>query len=155
MSRSSHIIAFDPGKATGFTTYSPEFDSFASSELKDRHQFCEWMRANLNKNHFDVVVAEKFTISRRTITTKIDYSALNILGWVEHECYDRNISFIFQTPAQIKSTNTIATDENLKKIGWYTPTKGGHANDAARHMLVYLSTRSIGQPILKRITDAR
>lgn len=150
------IITFDPGKATGIAVYNPHTKQFTAFEIDDRHDFCLEMALKLCAYGLQdlTVVAEKFTISKRTITTKVDYSALYIIGWVEHECYERHIPFKFQTPAQIKSDHTIATDANLKAVGWWTPTKGGHANDAARHMLVYVATRAIGQPILKRITDA-
>jgi len=46
------------------------------------------------------------------------------------------VQFVRQTPAQAKS---FATDDKLRKLGWFSPTPGGHANDATRHLLVYLA----------------
>ena len=33
---------------------------------------------------------------------------------------------------------SFATDAKLKALDWYERTKDGHANDAARHLVVYL-----------------
>jgi len=43
------------------------------------------------------------------------------------------ISMTLQSPSSAKA---FATNDKLRNVGWYVPGKG-HANDAARHLLVY------------------
>ena len=50
---------------------------------------------------------------------------------------------------------TFATDDKLRRLGWYKPGKG-HANDAARHLLLWFAKHRTpeGDAILRRLTDA-
>ena len=60
------------------------------------------------------------------------------------------LRFVRQTPAQAKS---FGTDDKLRRLGWYTPTPGGHANDAARHLLAFAVGVEHYTPLLGALTD--
>ena len=55
----------------------------------------------------------------------------------EYEC-----GFTLQAPSDAKA---FASNNKLKLMGWYNTGKG-HANDAARHMLVYTVQNKIIDP---------
>jgi hypothetical protein len=105
------IIAVDPGKTTGWARLN-SYDSFDSGE-QPLHSTIYFIHETLKK-------------SRQTWSTE-GIGALRYLTKV----FDAE--FVLQTPAAAKS---FSTNDKLKKIGWYKPGKG-HANDAARHLLLY------------------
>lgn len=75
-----------------------------------------------------LLVVENF-IPRPGVTWQPD--ALHIAGYARGRA--PQIGWRFQTqPTSIKK---FATNDKLKRLGWYTPTKGGHVNDALRHLL--------------------
>jgi len=59
-------------------------------------------------------------------TTSIIGVIRYMTGIAGGECYG-------QSPAEAKS---FATNDKLRTAGFWTPTTGGHSNDAARHLLV-------------------
>lgn len=121
-----NYIAIDPGVGTGLATLIQ--GTFRSWELFDLSEVA-WAVNDVKRRRPNVVIiTEKFIISKRTITTKVYYESLYFNGWLSIEYPGR----IEQTAAQGKS---FSTDDKLKHLGWYTPTKDGHANDAARHLL--------------------
>ena len=77
------------------------------------------------------VVVESFVPRPGTRTWQPD--ALEVIGAVRWTCLKYHHEFELQTPAQAKA---FSTNEKLKRIGWYSPTKDGHANDAVRHLLL-------------------
>jgi len=145
--------AIDPGGTTGWAVWDSEHDGFVSGETKGRFEF----RAQFDNftdsytNTEITFIIENFTISARTLKTALDYSALRIIGYVELECEARDYTLDWQMPGQIKSTTTVGTDINLKKIDWYLAGHGGHANDAARHLLVFVRNLAAAQHLMKRI----
>lgn len=127
------IIAIDPGKMSGLAAYHDE--QFRAYEMNPLDTI-EYVDSAWSQTGGDIeVVAESFVISERTIKTAPQRDALDILGWLTIESQRRGFEFTMQTPAQAKK---FATDDKLKALDWYERTKDGHANDAARHLLVYL-----------------
>ncbi len=131
------IVAIDPGKTTGwaeFDTDTPEIIRCGEiGELVNLRTFLlRWFTVS-SKDEVRVVI-EDFTISQRTIKTALDYTALRIIGWavIEGEFWD--VPPVLQLPMR----KTFASDDILKQVGWYRPSKGGHQNDALRHLLYYL-----------------
>jgi len=59
--------------------------------------------------------------------------ALEAIGVVRYLARRADCPFELQSPADAKR---FSTDQKLKKLGWYTPTEGGHVNDALRHLLL-------------------
>lgn len=135
------IISIDPGKVSGVAVWSPEDRAFTAFEY-DVLDTIEFVTAaykltrELARPFPGIeIVSEKFTISERTIKTALSLDALDINGWLTIQCQRWGVPYKQQTPAQAKS---FATDDKLKALDWYERTKDGHANDAARHLVVYL-----------------
>ena len=59
--------------------------------------------------------------------------ALEGIGALRYICAGHDIPFELQSPADAKR---FSTNDKLKRLGWYKPTRGGHANDALRHLLL-------------------
>lgn len=140
------VIAIDPGKVSGIALWHPmEVLSIKADELTPIEV------TNLVDDLWNntlgqiTVVAESFVISERTIKTAPQRDALDILGWLTLESQRRNFELVLQTPAQAKK---FSTDEKLKSLDWFERTKDGHANDAARHLLVYLMGTGARQVLL-------
>jgi hypothetical protein len=131
------IIAIDPGKISGIAVYdgSSQFRTY-EHDVQSTIRFVDNVWHQL---HGDIeVVTEKFTISERTLKTALSLDALDINGWLVIESQRRDFPLKIQTPAQAKS---FSTDDKLKALGWFNPSLDGHANDAARHLMVYLITQ--------------
>lgn len=145
------ILAVDPGKVTGVAAWQPS-EPMKLTTWEEHTRY----RAAAAVEHImpSELVCEQFVISERTIRTAQDVNALRIIGWLDIWCRQKAIPFDLQTAAQAKR---FATDDKLKALGWYTSTEGGHANDAARHMLVYLQRkhpavfREILLPVIKDV----
>lgn len=148
------ILAIDPGLVTGWACLVPETGQFVAQQTEGRHEFYRQFEAAIAGGTTLEVVAEKYTITARTAQLTAQYDALYILGMLDYLCEKVGISLTLQTPAQAKG---FATDTKLKAVEWYTPTKGGHANDAARHLLTYVASRKqllAGKPLLNKIVEA-
>ncbi len=129
------ILAIDPGKMSGVAIWHPDRPyAITSYELTPLNVVYLVLR-NLERYEDCTVVTEKFTISERTLKTALSLDALDINGWLTLESQRQGFELVVQTPAQAKK---FATDDKLKALGWFERTKDGHANDAARHCLVYL-----------------
>lgn len=133
-------LAVDPGKVCGIALWHP-MDTF---QLKTD----ELLPVEVAKLVHDLwnntmgqllVITERFQISERTIKTALSLEALDVNGWLEIEAQRKGFDLVYQSPAQAKR---FSTDEKLKALDWFERTKDGHANDAARHMLVYLMSNT-------------
>ena len=125
------IIAVDPGLLTGVAVLCDGVHH--SFEEPDFHD----LAAFVYSQQPDVIVCEAFVI--RQNTHKLDAGAFSEttdrIGAMRLLAELAEVPFHRQTPAQAKS---FATDEKLRRLGWFNPTPGGHANDATRHLLIYL-----------------
>jgi hypothetical protein len=81
----------------------------------------------------DLVVCENFTPRVGIRTWEPD--ALKTIGALEFVCHAANRPFELQMPADAKR---FVTNEKLAKLGWRAPSKGGHADDALRHLVLAL-----------------
>lgn len=151
------FLAIDPGKTTGMALWVPgDLPVPVSAEygvedaIKHTLAVLTCNERAAHRHYRPEVVIEDFVISERTIKSSRQTEPLDILGWVKIECRRRNIPLTLQSAAQAKS---FATAAKLKKLGWYHPTKGGHANDALRHLLVYLvnNRREYGNICLEQL----
>jgi len=148
---SPRIIAIDPGAVTGWAEFR-EGRPLRTLEIAGRHSVYEEFIWGTEESWYirgdTEVVCEDYIISARTVKVTPQKDPLYIIGWLEGECHRCNIPFTLQTPSQAKS---FATDDKLKYLGWYTPTKDGHANDASRHLLTYLVNKypKVGRDLLK------
>jgi hypothetical protein len=160
-------VAVDPGKVSGIAVLAehelpltelavPRAPATAELDHRETVTYLRRLigRANLRADEpisLDIVV-EKFTISDRTVKTKQDHTALDIIGWLRSEYTtaptDAMWDLYEQTPVQAKK---FSTDAKLHQLGWYRRTEGGHANDASRHLLRHLCSSYIhlARPLLE------
>ena len=134
----NYVLAIDPGKTTGYALYDRASDTFGSGELT-YDDTCELLLKTASQYGDDLlVVSEAFIITQQTAKNTQAPWSLELIGVARH--YSRlhtGRDLILQAPATAKR---FSSDERLKTMSWYKPGKG-HANDAARHLLLALATR--------------
>lgn len=86
------------------------------------------------------VVCESFHITARTARNTFapwSLESIGVLRFLTACTRDQPspVSFTLQTPSNAKRA---ATNQRLTEVGWYAPSEGGHAADAARHLYLYL-----------------
>jgi len=140
------ILAIDPGGTTGVAWLTMDSEDgkhvFGSSEVDGGFDgFVNGFHDQL-LNAFLVValVVEDFIINTGTVKKTQQTDPWAIIGYLRGWALRTNTMMALQTPATAKG---FGTDTKLKHLGWHRPSKGGHANDAARHLLVY--TRGLPQ----------
>lgn len=130
------IIALDPGKTTGIAIRTESGNlSFSEEEFHDACSIVEQFVAFNDNAH---VVTESFIITPNTAKNTQAPWSLELIGvfrFLTKKYLDKDI--VLQTPANAKR---FSSDSRLKKIGYWTPGKG-HANDAARHLLLFEAQR--------------
>lgn len=133
------ITAIDPGKTTGVAMWEEDGTGF--------YQYDNWLQvpSSMWVRHADILIVEKFTITPSTAKKSPQYDALYLIGALLYKYLDK---VRFQKPSEAKS---FSTDPKLKRVGFWTPGQG-HANDAARHLLLYLVKNRVIDP--KEVMDA-
>lgn len=129
-------VGLDAGVVSGVAVLEhgkmvPEFH-----ELGD-HETIGLMARLMQKGTPTVIFYEKFVISQRTLKTTIQYQTLNINGWVHYE--GARLKYITTKGYTAAQSKAFSTDDKLKKMEWWHPSKDGHGNDAARVLLLGLS----------------
>lgn len=119
------IVAIDPGRTCGYARLDE--NGFSSREFADPFQAVDFVRCWPP----DLVACESFT-PRAGIRTW-EPEALYVIGALKFACSLTGAAFELQSPAQAKR---FGTNEKLAALGWRRPTAGGHADDAARHLLL-------------------
>lgn len=134
-----YMIGIDPGKTTGWARYvdlTPGGDHDTSnfdSGQEELLSILNWVYSILLLGARPRLVCEDFIITPETAKKSRQTEPLDGIGALKWMASYFDTDLKMQTPASAKK---FATDDKLKHIGWYYPTKGGHANDAARHLLV-------------------
>lgn len=125
------IYAFDPGKMTGWARLSPGGE-FQSGQL-EWYDSLYFVHETLKSGGRPDIVCEDFIITSETVKkSRQSYSSEGI-GVLRFLTKSYGCRFEIQTPAAAKS---FSSNDKLKRIGWYVPGQD-HANDAARHLLLY------------------
>jgi hypothetical protein len=139
------IIACDPGKVTGIATY---WSGSVSSMQEPTWYAIDRIWAMLGAPSMPVstIVCEAYVVTAATLRKTRQYDALESIGALRWMANKHHIEFVLQTPADAKR---FADDAKLKAAGWYFPTPGGHANDAARHLMLYLARNDV--ELFKRV----
>lgn len=127
----NHIIAFDPGKTTGWARLTGA-DSFASGEV-DLETTLHFVFENLKSGSKPVIICEDFIFTAETAKKSRQTWSTEGIGVLRFLAREFGCEFVLQSPASAKS---FGTNDKLKIMGWYTAGKQ-HANDAARHLMVY------------------
>lgn len=133
-----HVLAVDPGKMTGVAYLDRETNDFKSYELDfdATCAFAEKMSVALGTDL--LIVSESFIITVQTAkNTQAPWSLelIGVLRFLSRRFTEQDI--VLQSPSTAKR---FSSDERLKQMGWHVPGKG-HANDAARHLLLVCATR--------------
>jgi hypothetical protein len=138
------LLAVDPGSTTGIARYTSaegqeDFTSYQLAAMPALDSVHMLLREEPLRP--DIVVCERFIVSAATLkkTQAGMYDALDSIGAVRYLCWYYAVPFELQAPAERK----FATNARLKQLGWRNPTEGGHADDAARHLLVAAIRREL------------
>ncbi|MGH2669320.1 MAG: hypothetical protein ACRDH5_09440, partial [bacterium] len=90
----------------------------------------------LDSQKVTAVVCESYVITRETLRkTRGENWSLEEIGALRWLCRQHDVLFQLQSPSEGKS---FGTDAKLEAVRWRYPTRGGHQDDAARHLLTYL-----------------
>lgn len=134
------IIVLDPGKTTGLVTFDTVTAEFTAHEL-NFDDTCNVLKTLLDTaiEGADVhVISESFIITQQTAKNTQAPWSLELIGvarYLSRQYTGRDL--VLQQPAAAKR---FSSDARVKAMGWWTPAKG-HANDAARHLLLFTATR--------------
>lgn len=143
------IAAIDPGGGTGIALWNDGV--FSSYEIEGRPPAVFAIK-ELVPQSIQIVI-ERFTIGQATVRKSQQQDALRLIGWTEGLCLVYDVPF-YESP---QSALKWGPPDALKTLGWHRPTKNGHANSAAMHLLHWLATTprgraSGGDTLLKRLT---
>lgn len=141
-----HIIAVDPGKATGMSYFvweSPDVEPVMvwSGEYQQEEYAAPIREAFLQCQALGVtleVVCERFTINAQTVKNSQAPYSLEQIGILKQIMMDNGRSpddIYFQSPADAKA---MFTNEKLKKLEYWHRGGEGHALDSIRHGLLRL-----------------
>lgn len=131
------MLAIDPGKVTGYALWDNEY--FDEGEQADTFL---WFAAKLIEppGHVDYVVCERYIISGQTGKLSQAPWSLECIGALRFMAARGHAQFHLQNASDAKR---FATDERLEHIGWPRPSGAGHARDAQRHLLLFLTNNHI------------
>lgn len=135
-----NVMGIDPGVTTGLAIINQrgDFNSVelswydAAVEIEGTAQACRMTQRPL------VIAGERFDLSQRTIRAnpgdvRSSIGINEIARYMAMRC-----GFNFEERVR-DSTKSFATDDLLKKLGWYRVGGGGHHNDASRVLALQLS----------------
>lgn len=147
------VIVLDPGKTTGVV----DWDNSASSGLTvDAYELnfegvCRFLINAVVNSPDTIIVCESFIIGPQTAKNTQAPWSLEVIGvarMVSMLYLGRDIKL--QQPAAAKR---FSSDQRLKKMKMWTPGKG-HANDASRHLLLFLATHGLlPQEVLHELAE--
>jgi len=133
-------LAIDPGDMTGVATMTNGDFHSTQAPLND---VLDWVYDTLLIGTRPVIFCEDFIITPETAKKSRQTSPTDGIGALKWMAHMFDVTLTLQTPAAAKK---FADDKKLKALGWYRPTKGGHANDAARHLMLGLVKNKIIDP---------
>ena len=120
-------VSLDPGKTTGVCIW--EDSHFVTNQITAKAAgFGEWLD---QLQRMDVLIYESFQYRR---LPNVELTAVELIGVVKYWAYSKDVHVMAQPP----SSKTLWDDKKLRRVELYKPN-APHANDAARHMLYYIS----------------
>jgi hypothetical protein len=144
----THILAIDPGLCSGWAILHPL--GFLSGEI-DGGYIPLVDETNEKLDMFDLVVVEEYVVDSGTSKKTRSYEAFYAIGTLQWLCHVNNIPFVI-SPRTAKSFDK--NGDKLKRLGWWRPGHGGHANDAARHLLSEaIKLPEYRQTLLEKLVD--
>jgi len=134
-----HILAVDPGKATGMALFSIEQGQEPVMLWSGEYQQDEYakpIRETLSLYPEAEVVCERFTINMQTVKNSQAPYSLEQIGILKQCLMDagrKADDIYFQSPADAKA---MFDNPKLKKLEYWHRGGEGHALDAIRHGLL-------------------
>lgn len=128
------VWAIDPGGTTGWACWSPD-GGLLNVGQSEFDQFVTMTHVGWQAGMPGIVVCERYTVTAETLRKSRQTTALEVIGWLRGLCVVGKSEFILQQPGDAKR---FATDARLNFAGWRQRTKLDHANDALRHLLLFL-----------------
>lgn len=132
-------LAADPGGICGiaYTMYDPfdftrpygVFHAYEQPAMKAMEKVENLLQTFRNNA---IVLAETYTINAYTVKHSRQYDALEAIGVLRFLSIKFGAKFTQQAPAH----RNIVTNDVLKKLEWYNPSKDKHMIDAAKHLVV-------------------
>ena len=137
----SRIVAIDPGGTCGWAKLdlTSNGKQLFRSGQGDPFEVLASVEADLRSGNTSLLVCESFFISAATLKKSRQYDALYTIGALNYLSQACGVEFELQAPFE----RLFATNDRLKQLGWRKPTVGGHADDAARHLMVACIRRGI------------
>lgn len=128
-----NILAIDPGKLSGWALYNQDTQHFSSGELE--FIGIGRMLENLAPRGDLQTVVERFSIGTTTGKRPGANYPLEVIGLARYFSTKSGNPLKLQAPGDAKA---FATNARLMAMGWWHQGGAGHANDAARHLMLYL-----------------
>lgn len=127
------ILAVDPGKMTGWATYSCGRAVFGEDQFMEFHRRAEAYLLRVPCR----VICERFVIGGGTVrVARGDTNwSIETIGVLRYLCDREGAPFELQGAADAKR---FGTDSLLRRLRWWTPGSD-HARDAARHLALTLA----------------
>jgi hypothetical protein len=128
------ILGVDPGGTTGLVLLDPVDPTVLSYSQLDLKSGDTWAGAlTIAVALADVIAAERFTISQRTIQHTRQHDALDVLGALRYLSVIEHKQLRLQMASDAKAA---FSNDVLKKLGLFDSVTGEHARDALRHALL-------------------
>lgn len=123
------VIAFDPGQTTGYAAFDNDNDMIWMGEI-ERDQVWDFLQQVEQTTH--VMVLERFQSRPKPYA---DANPVEVIGVIKEFARQHGLPLVWQTPEQGKH---FFSNDRLKERDVWLPG-APHAQDAARHLLYFLS----------------
>lgn len=141
------LVAIDPGLMAGlFWTNGHEVhggDANAYTTVKNLEDHFLPYPEDLE------IVCERYNITSQTAKMSRQYDALEMIGAIRYLCKKYNVPLTLQSRSDRKKVS----NDMLRAIGWYIPTKEGHTNEAARHCFVRFAVKYPEHRLVQKSID--
>lgn len=132
------IMTIDPGPSTGLSLWDSDSGDGPFATILPRVEAEDFVAERIPA--VDVVIIEIFVISQGTIKkSRAGAESIEMIGMTRYLCRINDTPLLESRPADVMR---FATDEKLKRIGWYVPGPD-HARDALRHLLTFAAERGL------------
>ena len=136
------VLAVDPGKRSGWVLLDDSSDPIVGMRGTVEFGKAAKVFGGLVPTT-DVVVAERYTISQRTLRLSRQPDALYVIGGLVFLSQLHDKPMLLQNPSDAMLA---FSDDVLRAMGAFSWVRGPHTRDALRHGLLYLRSRRLDKP---------
>lgn len=137
-----YILGIDPGLATGWgliDCIDPDTPVVLESLELTVEEFYGKIEDTVMAHRSDlVIVVENFLITEKTGKLTQQPFSLWLIGVCNYLSWKYDVEIVLQKPAE----KPFATNERLRAVGFWHVGAEGHANDAFRHLMIYLANKN-------------